>query len=536
MPLTWKNVTGVSTDAGSEALKTAGSLFNKAFQKAEGIATTAQANLVEQNTAQALDNLRQLKTTEDFTAASEAGSLSPEALNRQFGTGNVDITKIGSAVDTRRKDLLSTDKAVVREEERLGDRALRQEDRLRRISSEDIIAKRTTDDRDKRIAAEDLSKRIDASSANIVDKERAKKQFNTQLLQQEAADNPYVTIVGDVPVFEPPTIDTPEQRDQAIGQGFNLAAKGLWTKDIGPREFYTKEFNKRDEILQAHDTFNKALTGKLKVRLTEKEQRTELSKIFSGPGFEGISSAQRLKAEDTLNTFNARIKALTPAEQASVQEDISIATINKDVALAQVEQEFNQIKRNYPTSPILNDEGEAHKISDILSLARGEKGEGTGFPASTAVPGYEGGQELFSIISNLNANGIDPVTGKVAVSAVEKSRAVPVKPWMILLAMQAHGETEEQRTILTDRAVQMSGFYKTILGHAQNTKWQENEILNEEAKTKYARALRDINVGIIKTASKIASDKRKDVGGTGPSALNTYIRTLNKYLPNERNP
>jgi len=107
MPINWRNVTGVSTNAGSSALRNAGSLFSKAFDSFSGVAKKAQSDLETQNNAQIQDSLNRIKTTEDLATASPGLSL--DALNQQFGTGNFDAGKFSAELAGKQKSI--TDQA-----------------------------------------------------------------------------------------------------------------------------------------------------------------------------------------------------------------------------------------------------------------------------------------------------------------------------------------------------------------------------------------------------------------------------------------
>jgi len=101
--LNWKNVTGVSSNAGAYALKNAGSLFGAAFDKFSGIAENRQSDLEAQNKAKVINQIRQADTEASLQANAEA--LSPEALNERFGAGNINLAQIASAQEAQKSDI-----------------------------------------------------------------------------------------------------------------------------------------------------------------------------------------------------------------------------------------------------------------------------------------------------------------------------------------------------------------------------------------------------------------------------------------------
>jgi len=107
--LSWNNVVGQSTNAGSEALGNAGALFNRALNSFKEVAEKKQSDLVAQNTAQITDQLRNLSTTKDFETA--APELTTEALTQKFGAGNFDPTGAVQAIESKRKTITGESRA-----------------------------------------------------------------------------------------------------------------------------------------------------------------------------------------------------------------------------------------------------------------------------------------------------------------------------------------------------------------------------------------------------------------------------------------
>jgi hypothetical protein len=101
--LTWSNVTGDQTNAGSDSLKNAGSLFSKAFENFSGAVEGRQKRETKDNTESLLNQIRGISTMADFDA--QAGNFSDlEALKEQAG-GNLDTTAISKALSNKVPEL-----------------------------------------------------------------------------------------------------------------------------------------------------------------------------------------------------------------------------------------------------------------------------------------------------------------------------------------------------------------------------------------------------------------------------------------------
>lgn len=124
--LSWDNVTGFNTDAGSESISKAGSLFSKAFDNFSKTAEQKQQEAVNANTAKALDELRSLNTLDQFDANQE--SFSVDALNKRFGEGNYDPEQISQLRDTARQSIIDQQHADTKYQQDQIDRAQRLKD------------------------------------------------------------------------------------------------------------------------------------------------------------------------------------------------------------------------------------------------------------------------------------------------------------------------------------------------------------------------------------------------------------------------
>lgn len=124
--LTWDNVTGFNTEAGTESLKQAGSLFGKAFDNFSKTAEQKQNERVQANTAKALDELRSLNSLDQFDA--NQNNYSVDALDKRFGTGNYDPTEISKLRDTARQTIVDQDRANLKYNQEQKDREQRLKD------------------------------------------------------------------------------------------------------------------------------------------------------------------------------------------------------------------------------------------------------------------------------------------------------------------------------------------------------------------------------------------------------------------------
>jgi len=145
MPLNpqWRGVSGFSSNAGTAATQNAGSLFDRAIKSFTGIAKGKQKDLVAENTASAMDQLRSLNTTQDFDANS--GALSKESLDARFGVGNYKTEQLSKAVDIHRDTVIAGDRANLQYEQRQADRTLRLQDATTTREREAINFERRTE-------------------------------------------------------------------------------------------------------------------------------------------------------------------------------------------------------------------------------------------------------------------------------------------------------------------------------------------------------------------------------------------------------
>jgi len=96
--LKWTNVTGDETSAGAASLKSAGSLFSKAFENFSGAAEDRTKRATKANTESVLNELRGITSQEDFAA--REGDFDLNAIKQQFGT-DVDTTAISKALQAK---------------------------------------------------------------------------------------------------------------------------------------------------------------------------------------------------------------------------------------------------------------------------------------------------------------------------------------------------------------------------------------------------------------------------------------------------
>jgi len=107
--LKWSNVTGASTDAGSSALKNAGSLFSKAFDNFSGAVEDRQKRTTKKNTESILNELRGISSQEDFDA--REGGFDLAELSQRAG-GEIDTTAISKALASKRPELRAEETRV----------------------------------------------------------------------------------------------------------------------------------------------------------------------------------------------------------------------------------------------------------------------------------------------------------------------------------------------------------------------------------------------------------------------------------------
>jgi len=100
--LKWNNVTGDHTNAGSAALKQAGSLFSRAFENFSGAVEGRKKRVTEANTANVLNELRGITSTSDFAA--REGEFDLNSILQQT-EGEVDTTAISKALASKRPEL-----------------------------------------------------------------------------------------------------------------------------------------------------------------------------------------------------------------------------------------------------------------------------------------------------------------------------------------------------------------------------------------------------------------------------------------------
>jgi len=101
MALTWRNVTGVSSNAGTQAVANAGDLFNKAFSKAEKIASAHDTEVQQRTDASLRDQLSGL-TSED-----QLDTFRQDLLSQ--GTDQYSPGLLDKLVDAQRQDIRTED-------------------------------------------------------------------------------------------------------------------------------------------------------------------------------------------------------------------------------------------------------------------------------------------------------------------------------------------------------------------------------------------------------------------------------------------
>ncbi len=103
MVVNFRNVTGVSTNAGSSALKNAGSLFKSAFESLSGITKRNDQKEIDSNTDIALSKLQTLASEDELNSA--ASNFSNDSLTNAFGSGKFNLGKITAALISKRKNI-----------------------------------------------------------------------------------------------------------------------------------------------------------------------------------------------------------------------------------------------------------------------------------------------------------------------------------------------------------------------------------------------------------------------------------------------
>lgn len=353
--LTWKNVTGQSTNAGSSALKNAGSLFGAAFDKFSGIAKKEQAELEAQNKAEVVNQIRQAQTEEGLQANAKA--LSPETLNERFGAGNINLSQIANAQDKQ--------KATIRSD--LGFEQ-RQTDRETRLAREAVLTRRQ-------------------------DKDYLRGQ--TEIAQQEAGDLALRNIDSDAEVKA--------FNDEIIGKSLQLFNEA---NPAFPGQETLVSINSAGEVV-----FHKQATEQDKESFYANVEKFGGLKTFQSLGQKQatLDTATQNLPQKIRTELTTALRDITNANNMSVEEKAALTDQTGQITtgaaneLAILDQAFQARKSRIKENQTLSDAELQVKTTGLLDFAL-KRYPDPGF--GSTISGNLGGEELTNKLQEYTTRGI----------------------------------------------------------------------------------------------------------------------------------
>lgn len=403
--LTWDNVTGFNTNAGSESLKNAGSLFGKAFEGFSKTAQKKQDELVQRNTAAAIDELRSLNTIEDFDTQQEAFSV--DRLTRRFGEGNFNAEAISKLRDTARQEIVDRDRASLKHQQD-------QEDRTREIR--------------------------DANLSHSI-----KQRTHAMNLANDQAMN----IVNNMPDIR----DFAEQNDIVHGKAIKAFEKA------NPNLKGSIRVNEHGKIVRVP---GKTITPEKIAEFAEYARNLGYKELPSRTDLEGVLDKRLEKAgvtgvaaEAAKKYFRDNYKPFSLTADQEAQIARKSADIDKKANRAIKDLDARQEDLFTAMGDIVDPKGQSEEEvklrNHLMEL----------FPESHAnflgIGTQEGGTELVNEVSDILRNGI----------TTDDGRLINVKPWMIYAALGSAADYE--KTFYDAASVSITKLKEVIRGEISKT-------------------------------------------------------------------